>query len=389
MTGGIAAYKSAYLARLLIAAGADVQAAMTSAATRFLGPDTLAAITARPVYTDVFARPEEVLHVRLARDTDAVVVAPATANFLAKLALGLSDDLLSATLLESSAPMVLAPAMHSGMWRHPAIRRHVQTLLDRGARVVGPAEGPLAAGDEGPGRMSEPEEICKALAEMLAAAGRLAGLHLLVTAGPTHEPLDAVRFLGNRSSGKMGYSVAAEAARRGAIVTLISGPVNLPEPPGVEVVRVETSADMDEAVSGRYADVDAVVMAAAVSDFRPKAVLGGKHKKEAGVPRVELEPTADVLAKLGKLKERQVLVGFAAETHDPVEEGRRKLREKNLDLLVANRVGEPGTGFAADTNWAAILARSGDDTPLRRWTKRELAAALCDRLASLIPRAPG
>jgi phosphopantothenoylcysteine decarboxylase/phosphopantothenate--cysteine ligase len=383
VTGGIAAYKALTLARRLRDAGLTVQGIMTPAAGRFIGPDALAALTGRPVHTDVFERPESVLHVRLAHDAAGAVVAPATANVIAKLALGLADDLVTSTLLEAGGPLVIAPAMHSGMWEHPTTQEHVATLRDRGAVIVGPAEGPLAAGDEGVGRMAEPDEIAAAVAAALGPSD-LAGASVVVTAGPTHEPVDAVRFLGNRSSGRMGFAVAAEAARRGARVTLVTGPVALAPPYGADVVRVETAAEMASAVASRFEDCDAVVMAAAVADFRPVGARADKIKKEGGPPPLELEPTEDILTGLGKRKGRQVLVGFAAETTEVLAEGRRKLSEKNLDLLVANRVGSPGTGFGSETNEAALLSREDADVALRLWSKAELAAALCDRLSRLL-----
>jgi phosphopantothenoylcysteine decarboxylase / phosphopantothenate---cysteine ligase len=391
VTGGIAAYKSALLARLLVGAGAEIQVVMTPAATRFVGPDTFAALTRREVHSDLFERTDVVLHVRLAHETDIAVVAPATANVLAKLALGLADDLLTSTLLEATCPLVVAPAMHTGMWEHPATQQNLGILRSRGAVVVGPGTGPLAAGDEGPGRMAEPEEIFRTVVDTLSrgaghtSSADLGGRRILVTAGPTHEPIDPVRFIGNRSTGKMGFQVAREAARRGAHVTLVAGPVALPDPPGVEVVHVDTAEEMARAVLAAYPSVDAVVMAAAVADWRPGRTERAKLKKDTGPPNLKLQPTTDILATLGKSKEGQVLVGFAAEaSDDPEPEGRRKLAEKNLDLLVANEVGKPRTGFGADTNRAAILASSGEDVPLREWTKPELAAAICDRLAALL-----
>ena len=384
VTGGIAAYKAAHLVRLLSQSGAEVQVVMTSSALQFVGAATFAALSRRPVHSDVFEHPEVALHLRLAREADVAVVAPATATLLAKLAHGLADDLLTSTLLEATCPLVLAPAMHSGMWSHPATRRNVDTLIERGAVVVGPGEGPLAAGDEGVGRMSEPGEILAAVVRELGAIQDLKGRQIVVTAGPTHEPIDPVRFLANRSTGKMGFAVAREAARRGAEVTLVTGPVSLPDPPGVEVVRVETAGEMAAAVTDRYPRADAVVMAAAVADWSPKAPSAEKLKKESGPPSLTLEPATDILATLGKRKERQVLVGFAAETGDLEDEARRKLAEKNLDLIVVNEVGRPGTGFGSETNRAAILAREGDDTPLSEWTKPALARAICDRLVSLL-----
>jgi phosphopantothenoylcysteine decarboxylase / phosphopantothenate---cysteine ligase len=384
VTGGIAGYKAAYLARLLGERGAEVQVLMTPAARRFVGPDTFAALTGRPVHSEVFEHTDEVLHVRLAHEADAAVVAPATANVLAKLAIGLADDLLTSTLLELSTPVVVAPAMHTGMWESPATRENVRTLRSRGVRIVGPSEGSLAAGDEGMGRMADPEEIAEALQAALSGGGDLTGRRVIVTAGPTYEPIDAVRFVGNRSSGKMGFAIATEAAARGAAVTLVAGPTHLPDPAGVEVVRLETADEMRREVLSRFQEVDAVVKAAAVGDFRPASPTTKKLKKEAGVPEVRLEPTPDILKELGERKGHRVLIGFAAETGDLASAGRRKLQEKNLDLIVVNRVGEEGTGFGADTNRAMILARDGDDEPPREWTKRELAAAICDRLAKTL-----
>jgi phosphopantothenoylcysteine decarboxylase/phosphopantothenate--cysteine ligase len=387
VTGGVAAFKAAYLARLLRERGAEVQVVMTPAATRFVGPETFAALTGRQAHSDVFERTEDVLHVRLAHEADAAVVAPATANVLAKLATGVADELLTSTLLEFRGPLVVAPAMHSGMWIHPATVENLRVLQGRGVGVVGPVEGPLAAGDEGVGRMSEPEDIVAALERAVAErGGPLTARRILVTAGPTHEPIDAVRYVGNRSSGKMGYAVAREAAKRGAAVTLVSGPSPLPDPPGVEVVRVETAEEMREAVLARFEGVDAVVKAAAVADWRPKERAEGKLKKEAGTPELLLEPTPDILRELGERRGDRILVGFAAETADLEAAGRAKLREKRLDLIVVNEVGAPDTGFEADTNRAMILAADGDEEPLREWTKAELAATICDRFTRLLAR---
>ena len=385
VTGGIAAYKSAYLARLLSGAGAEVQVVMTPAAKRFVGADTFAALTHKPVHSELFESTDVVLHVSLAHDAEVAVVAPATANVLAKLALGLADDLLTSTLLECTCPLVIAPAMHSGMWNHPATRANVLVLEERGVRIVGPGEGALAAGDEGPGRMAEPEEILAAILGVLVSRQQeLSGRRVLVTAGPTFEPIDVVRFIGNRSTGRMGFAVATEAAARGAAVTLVAGPVALPDPPGIEVVRIETAEQMAAEVFDRYGATDAVVMAAAVADFRPGSEFHGKIKKDSGPAEISLERTTDILSTLGKCKEKQVLVGFAAETDDALGEGRRKLAEKNLDIIVANEVGRPGTGFGSDTNRAAILTAGGEDVPLQEWSKAALAIAICDRLAAIL-----
>jgi phosphopantothenoylcysteine decarboxylase / phosphopantothenate---cysteine ligase len=382
VSGGIAAYKAALVARLLKAAGADVAVVLTENATRFIGPDTFSALTGEPAHTSLWERPGEVLHVRLAREADVAVVVPATANVLAKLAIGLADDLLSATLLEATCPLVIAPAMHTGMWEHPATQANVEILRDRGVMFVGPATGPLAHGDEGVGRLEEPEDVVAAVRGALAPHD-LAGRRVLLTSGPTHEPIDPVRFVGNRSTGKMGAALAAEAVGRGAAVTVVLGP-GATVPTGVEVVSVQTAEEMRDAVLARFDDADAVVMAAAVADFRPKAIADTKLKKDAGVPELLLEPTPDILAELGERRRDQVLVGFAAETEDLEVAGRKKLTSKHLDLVVVNLVGRPETGFGADTNEAMLLAKGGEDEPLRRWTKRELAAAVMDRVAGLL-----
>jgi phosphopantothenoylcysteine decarboxylase/phosphopantothenate--cysteine ligase len=386
VTGGIAAYKAAMLARLLVAEGADVRVVMTEAATRFVGTDTFAALTGNRVHTSLWEEPGTVLHVRLAREVDLAVVAPATANVLAKLAHGVADDLLTSTLLEARCPIVLAPAMHTGMWEHPATAASVQTLEGRGVTFVGPVSGPLAAGDEGIGRMSEPEQILAAARLVAARASDLAGRTVVVTAGPTHEPIDAVRFIGNRSSGRMGVAVATEARARGAEVILVLGPGTVTPPAGPRVIRVETADQMRDAVMRSVAGADAVVMAAAVADFRPESAAAGKLKKAAGPPGLRLVPTPDILAELAAEDRDLVRVGFAAETSDLEREGRGKLERKALDLIVVNEVGRPGTGFGSETNDAMILGRDGDHEPLRSWTKQELAAAICDRLAKLLTR---
>jgi len=379
VTGGIAAYKAVLIARLLKRSGAEVSVVLTDAAARFVGPDTFSALT--DTFTSLWDRPGEVLHVRLAREADVAVVAPATANVLAKLAHGLADDLLTSTLLEATCPLVLAPAMHSGMWEHPATRSNAQTLRDRGVRFVGPVTGPLAHGDEGIGRLAEPGDVVDAVRSALAPQD-LAGRRILVSAGPTHEPIDPVRFLGNRSTGRMGIAIARAALDRGAAVTLVLGPGTIEPPSLADVVAVETAEEMRGAVFAAVDQADAVVMAAAVADFRPKEAAASKLKKEAGVPELILEPTADILSELGERERRPLLVGFAAQTEDLEASGRRKLASKRLDLLVVNRVGREGTGFGADSNEAMILTPAGDDEPLRTWTKVELANALLDRVAA-------
>jgi phosphopantothenoylcysteine decarboxylase / phosphopantothenate---cysteine ligase len=390
VTGGIAAYKACILTRILRLTGASVRVIMTRSAERFVGPATFAALSDHRVYTDLWEEPGTVLHVRLAREADVAVVAPATANVIARLARGLSDDLLTATLLEFAGPLVVAPAMHTGMWEHPATRNNLRMLEElysaRGLRFAGPVHGPLSAGDEGPGRMAEPEAILAEIEDLLAERGDLAGRRIVVTAGPTWEPIDPVRFIGNRSSGKMGFAIAEEAFGRGADVTLVVGPGTIEPPDGPAVERVTTAEEMRDAVLRSAEDADAVVMAAAVADFRPEIAATGKLKKEQGPPEVRLVPTPDILAELGGSTGRRVLVGFAAETTDVEASGRQKLLAKGLDLLVANEVGREGTGFGSDTNRAAVLAADGQDEPMREWTKRELAATICDRLAKLLTR---
>ncbi len=382
VTGGIAAYKAAILARLLTGAGAEVTAVLTESGARFIGADTFSGLTGREALTSLWQRPGEVLHIRLAHETDVVVIAPCTANVLAKLAHGIADDLLTSTLLEYRGTVVIAPAMHSGMWEAEATHANVAALLDRGVRFVGPVTGALAHGDEGIGRMSEPDEILQAVIDALGPRD-LDGRSVLVTAGPTHEPIDPVRFLGNRSSGRMGVEIAEVARDRGADVTLVLGPGTVEPPTGVRVVDVETAEELRAAVMARAGDADVIVMAAAVADFRPKHAAEVKLKKDQGVPELILEPTPDVLAELGERRgPGQVLVGFAAETSDVEAAGRAKLERKKLDLLVANLVGREGTGFGSESNEAAILAADGSDIPLRTWTKRELASALCDRIAA-------
>ena len=364
VTGGVAAYKSAHIARLLIAAGAEVTVVMTESATRFVGPDTFAALTNRPVHVSLWERPGEILHVRLARETDLAIVAPATANVLAKLAHGLADDLLTSTLLEYTGPLVIAPAMHTGMWEHPATRGNVDTLAARGARFIGPVDGPLAHGDQGTGRFAEPEDIAvEALAVLDAGASRsLDGRSIVVTAGPTYEPIDPVRFIGNHSSGKMGIAVAAEAVRRGAAGPSGARPRHRHAAPGRRRRpghdRRADAGRRDAARRQRRRDRDGGGGRRLPTERTRRP---GKLKKDDGAPEMVLEPTPDILAELGERAERPYLVGFAAETADVEAHGRAKLVRKGADLLVANEVGRDGTGFGSETNHAAIVSADGDD----------------------------
>jgi phosphopantothenoylcysteine decarboxylase/phosphopantothenate--cysteine ligase len=382
VTGGIAAYKAVEVCRRLVDAGAHVAPVLTDDALRFVGALTFSALASEPARTSLFDGPDPIPHTRLGQSADLVVVAPATAKLLGKYAAGISDDLLTATLLATRAPVLVAPAMHTEMWEHPAVQENLATLRRRGVHVVDPEAGRLAGGDEGEGRLAEPARIVTAAAAVLAAAGDLAGLRVLVTAGGTREPLDPVRFMGNRSSGKMGHAVADVAARRGAAVTLVTTS-DRPAADAVEVVRVDTAEEMSAAVLTRFAEVDVVVMAAAVADFRPKAQADVKLKKADGVPEVVLEATPDILAALGERKQpHQLLVGFAAETDRVREQAAAKLAAKHVDLMVANDVSASDAGFEVDTNRAILLYSSGsaEETPLM--AKSDLAGLLLDRIAA-------
>ena len=382
VSGGIAAYKAVEICRRLVDAGAHVMPVLTAGATRFVGPLTFSALASEPARTSLFEGPEPIPHTRLGQNCDLVVVAPATARVIGHYAAGISNDLLTATLLATRAPVLVAPAMHTEMWEHPAVQDNLALLRRRGVHIVDPESGRLAGGDVGAGRLADPARIVEAAVAILApAVGDLAGRRVLVTAGGTREAIDPVRFIGNRSSGKMGYAIAEAAARRGAGVVLVTT-VNREAPPGVtDVVRVESSAEMADAVLGCYADVDVVVMAAAVADFRPKASAQEKIKKAAGPPEIVLEPTTDILAELGRKKSVQYLVGFAAETERLVEQAAAKMMAKRVDLMVANDVTAPGSGFEADTNRAVLIAPDGTTHPLPQMPKIELADAIWDRVA--------
>jgi phosphopantothenoylcysteine decarboxylase / phosphopantothenate---cysteine ligase len=376
VSGGIAAYKAIEVCRRLVDRGAHVVPVLTRGATRFVGPTTFSALASERARTSLFEDPDPIPHTRLGQGADVVVVAPATARVIGSYAAGISSDLLTATLLATEAPVVLCPAMHTEMWRHPAVQDNLATLARRGVHVVAPEEGRLAGGDVGQGRLAAPEAIVAACEEVLGATRDLAGLHVVVTAGGTREPIDPVRFLGNRSSGKQGHALAAEAAARGAKVTLVTT-VGLPVPPGADVVRVETAAEMDEAVGRVASAADVVVMAAAVADFRPAAVAPQKIKKGDGVPQITLEPTVDILAGLGARKPPgQTLVGFAAETDRMRQNALSKLVAKGADLIVANDVTAPGAGFEHDTNHVVILNADGTEREVPLADKRAIARAV-------------
>lgn len=393
VAGGIAAYKAAELARGLMERGFTVQVVMTASAEEFVRPLTFAALTGRKVITHLFSAggAEDTLssaieHIRVAQENQILVVAPATADVLAKFAHGLADDFLTTMYLAFTGRVVLAPAMNTNMWNHPATRENLRILRQRGHEIVEPDDGFLACGMVGPGRLAEPEKIAAVVA---AGAGGgetrrdLDGETLLITAGPTQEPLDAVRYITNRSSGKMGYALAEEAASRGARVVLVSGPVTLAEPPGIEVVHVKTAIEMRKAVMDRLNEATMIVKAAAVADYHRANAPRQKEKKTAARLSLELDPTPDILAEVGKKKGDRLLVGFAAETDHMIEEARRKLESKNCDMIVANLVSQEGIGFDADENEVVLVLRAGETIPVKRASKRAIARRIFDEMIKL------
>ena len=385
--GGIAAYKAAELARLLMQQGHQVQAVMTRAAQKFVRPLTFAALTGRKTLTDLFAIESAIEHIAVAQEHELLVIAPATADLMAKLAHGLADDFLSTVYLAFTGPVVIAPAMNVNMWRHAATQANLETLRQRGHRIVEPESGYLACGMTGPGRLADPETIAAAIAGSIPPETQrrrdLEGEVVLVTAGPTQEPLDPVRFLSNRSSGKMGYALAEAAVSRGARVILVSGPVNLTPPAGVETIFVRTAAEMRDRVFANLADSGIVIKSAAVADFRLSKVPDQKVKKTAARISLELDPTPDLLAELGRKKGDRLLIGFAAETQNLVPEARRKLESKNCDMVVANLVGGPDLGFESEENEVTLVLRTGETIPLTRAPKRQVADRIFDQILKL------
>lgn len=389
VSGGIAAYKSAEIVRLLVKAEATVRVVMTRNAQEFITPLTLQTLSGNPVSTDTFdlTQESEIGHIRLADTADLVLIAPATANLLAKLAHGIADDLLTTVLLVTRAPVVVAPAMNVHMYAHPATQANLQTLRERGYEVVDPADGDLACGYQGQGRLADPVHIVEAAAAALTGKD-LAGERVIVTAGPNCEPIDPVRFISNRSTGKMGYALARVARQRGADVTLVSGPTALAAPPGVKFCAVRTAVEMQQAVGRHYDRATMVVSAAAIADYRPAQVAAQKIKKRDGTLSIALARNPDVLAGLGRNKGNRLLVGFATETEDVVQNAERKLRAKNLDLIVANDVTQTGAGFAGDTNIVTLLDRTGARESLPLLSKDEVAHRVYDRLLALKQSAP-
>lgn len=387
VSGGIGAYKAAHLARLLVSSGATVDVVLTRGAQRFVGPATFEGITARPVDTEVWDDVAAGTHVEAGRRADAVAVYPATAHTLARMAAGLADDLLTTTLLASEAPVVVAPAMHTAMWQHQATTHNVQILVERGVHVVGPDDGPLMGHDAGPGRLVEPEAMLDAITRTLDATRPLAGRRVLVTAGGTREPIDPVRFLGNRSSGRMGFALARAAAAAGADVVLIAAPSDLATPPGVQRVDVTTALEMHREVFAHLDGTDIVIKAAAVADFRPDQAAATKLKRSSGTPTIALTENPDILAELAHHRgaaTHPLLVGFAAETDDVERHAREKIVRKGADLLVVNDVSRPDAGFEVDTNVVTMLDAAGTWTPLAPGSKDAVARAIVGAVAERV-----
>jgi phosphopantothenoylcysteine decarboxylase/phosphopantothenate--cysteine ligase len=387
ITGSIAAYKAVGLLRALIREGATVWVVMTHAATKFIAPLTFEVLSGHPVSIDMFEAHHEMKHLSLPEQADLIVVAPATAHFLAKAAIGLADDLLSTMLLTAQCPLLIAPAMDGGMWEHDAVVQNVHTLRARGAIVLNPEEGPLASGRIGQGRLAEEAHILEAIQTALTPRRDWQGHRILVSAGPTQEPIDPVRFISNRSSGKMGYALAEAARARGAQVTLVTGPTALPTPAGVEVVAVETAEEMTKALCTRLTWSTVVIMAAAVADYRPVQAAAHKIKKQAQRDQtLRLESTTDILATVSTQRTNQLLIGFAAETHDLVAHATQKLSAKDLDLIVANDVTREGAGFGSDQNAATVIDRHGRATEFPLMAKRQLADEILTIAHTLLPR---
>lgn len=385
VTGGIAAYKAAEIASSLTRHGCNVKVVMTEGATHFVAPLTFQTLSRQPVVVDMFAAPKkwDVAHVSYAQAADLIIIAPATANVIAKLALGLADDMLTATILASRAPVLIAPAMNSNMYLNPAVQHNLDLLRQRGFQIVEPESGYLACGDRGPGRLADPDKIIEEAQRLLTPGLDLTGWQVLVTAGPTREPIDPVRYISNRSTGRMGYALASVAALNGAQVTLVSGPTNLPVPTGVKRIGVVTAEEMYQEVKTRFPKANALVMAAAVADFRPKRCSQEKIKKEKGLV-LEMERTVDILASLSKEKRPdQITIGFAAESSDLIAHAQEKLKRKRLDFIVANDITRTDAGFATETNEVVVLWADGRQEHLPLAAKKDIAAAIWKRAENL------
>lgn len=388
--GGIAAYKAAELARALMERGFTVQVVMTRSAEEFIRPLTFAALTGRKVITNLFStasaedtRASAIEHISVAQENQVLVIAPATADLLAKFAHGLADDFLTTTYLAFTGPVLLAPAMNTNMWNHPATQENLRILRARGHVIVEPEEGILACGMVGPGRLAEPEVIAQAVATVANPKHDLEGETVLITAGPTQEPLDPVRYLTNRSSGKMGYTLAEAAAQRGARVILVSGPVSIAPPALVEMIPVRTAAEMRQAVMDHLEESTIIIKAAAVADYHRANPPQQKVKKTAARLSLELDPTPDILAEAGRKKGDRLLVGFAAETENLIEEARRKMQAKNCDMVVANLVSQQGIGFESDENEVTLVLRTGETIPVQRASKVAISHRIFDEMMKL------
>ena len=384
VSGGIAAYKACELVSRLKKLGADVRVVMTRNAQKLVSPLTFETLSGHQVAVDTFEHAYEIEHIALAKAADLFLIAPATANVIAKLSAGLADDILTTTALAMTAPVVIAPAMNTAMYKNAATQANIRVLAERGVTFIGPERGRLACGDEDIGRMTEPDEIARRVCELLTRRADLTGRRVLVTAGPTREALDPVRFLSNRSTGKMGYAVAEAAAARGADVTLVTGPVSLTPPRGVTVVPISTTLELYDQVTARAAEADIVIQSAAPADYRPESVSASKIKKDGGSLTLTLVPNPDIAAEVGRRKRAgQILVAFAAETNDVMDNAAKKLYKKNADLVVANDVTEAGAGFAVDTNRVTLLT-ADDARPLPLMSKRDVADAILDRVLELV-----
>jgi phosphopantothenoylcysteine decarboxylase/phosphopantothenate--cysteine ligase len=384
VTGSIAAYKSAFILRRLMTEGAEVTVVMTEAARKFIGPMTFQALSRRPVYHELFDSREEIVHLSLAQEADLIIVAPATADFVARIAHGFVDSLLAAIVVAARCPILLAPAMDAVMWGNPLVQDNIRRLMERGVQIIDPEYGPLASGLVGQGRLASEEKIVSEVAQLLSDQADLQGETILITAGPTLESLDPVRFISNRSSGKMGYALARMARDRSARVILISGPTALALPQGVEFLRVETAEEMRRAVLKFLPEVTVLMMAAAVADWRPVTPLYQKVKKTEQLWRVEFVQNPDILQEVGRSRRRdQIIVGFSAETEKVHENADRKLKEKGLDLIVANDVTRPGAGFGTDTNIVSIIDGQGGVEELPKMSKERVAGKILDRILEI------
>jgi len=385
VTGGIAAYKAAELVRILVKAGAETRVAMTSNATRFISPLTLETLSGNKVISEMFdPETHPISHITWGQESDLIIIAPATANFIAKMAHGLADDFLSTMVLASTARILVCPAMNSRMLTNPVTQENIKRIKERGFVVMETGEGELACHTEGPGRLPDPEEIAEQ-ARMMLAEKDLSGLKLLVTAGPTIEAMDPVRYISNRSTGKMGYALARVAAMRGASVTLVSGPTSLPPPHSVKFLGVKSAEEMKEAVFDCLGDIDVIIKAAAVSDYRPREISAQKIKKGAASLSIDLVKNPDILSELGKAKADSdyILVGFAAETEDILTNAMEKLRDKNLDIIIVNDITREDSGFKSDTNLVKIIYRDGSKEELPLMSKDEVAGQILDRIKTL------